>query len=286
MHAMKYLYISLLFLLISCGTKQDSNNKEENNILTYSDSIPLYTGEEQPEEDSDNGYVYINVDMDSTIIRIRPDNSTGFKTEKITMLPISKEEYEKHEPTYIEKDSLLIQDSDSSFSFKVKEEVWNFKKEPKHEYGKTRANKRWSEYIGYYPDLKLHAVRSCSVSGDLHGFAHVYIIEEETASIYYIVNGGDYADGTPVFSPNNKYMAMSDNTWDEDKGWMNFFTIFKVNENPSLLFSYFNESDVFDFSPQEIIWIDDNEFVIKGYIQKWIDDQNIEEFVYYKLLLL
>ncbi|MCD7936415.1 MAG: hypothetical protein LUG98_06105 [Tannerellaceae bacterium] len=149
-------------------------------------------------------------------------------------------------------------------------------------------NDKWTEYVGYYPDMHLHAVRSCSVSGDLHGFADLFLVDAQTGLSYFLAGDGDYNNGVPAFSPDYKYMAFIDTDYDYEAGYVPKVKVFRVHskDSPENLFSFFNETEFVDMDLANIVWINETEFLVAQMEVEWEDEKRIDIPVsYYKVSL-
>jgi len=280
---MKHIYLILCFALLACGGKK--KEEESRPIERGADPWAIYESE-QAEENSDDGYTYFNAYNDSTIIWIqRPENTPD--TDKLDLLArvTSREEVEVYDSIQSRLSSLLTLDTDSCFAFEVGGNELLFRKEPDLEYGEARAGQRWSEYIGYHSPLKLQSVRSCSVSGDLHGFADVFLVHNQSSAIYLICHNADYCSGTPVFSPSNKYMAIACDVYIDD--YFNYLMIVKVNEaaDSGSYLTYYNETIPFEPDPKRIIWVNDHELLIEAHDQEWHNGEQVEVLYFYKVVL-
>lgn len=224
-------------------------------------------------------YIWLNQNSDSgsNIIWI----SSGDDAGKLDFISTTEDEF-KSKNRNTTMSALLSQETDSTFSFVINDSIWNFKKEPNIGYGEVRANTNWSEYIGYFPDLKMQAVRSCSVSGDLHTFANIFMIHENTGKIYYLASEADYCSGTPVFSPNRKYMIFEDNMWDENGGYLNYFKIFKVKEGENFDLQLSYVSNYFEYAVDSLFWTSDNEIIIKTHAEGSPDNV---EYLFNKIIV-
>lgn len=148
------------------------------------------------------------------------------------------------------------------------------------DYGGTES---WSgsEFLGYYPALKLYAITSNSTAEHL-GFGTLMLLDSLSDYTYNIISFGDESVQLPVPSPNNKYLVYYSNTMYQHKNAD--IGILKINSKskPATYLKEYASYHTDDFAIEAIIWINDNSFMVKGYEEVYEKEQWIKKYKYYK----
>jgi len=137
------------------------------------------------------------------------------------------------------------------------------------------------EFVGYYPDLKLFALTENSTSESL-GFGELFLLDSLTDYRYSIISFGDASVTTPILSPSNEYLVYYDNSVYEHHNCN--IGILKINDKStpekylSEFASYYSE----EFAIEQLIWIADDVFVVKGYEEVYENEEFVKYYKYYK----
>ena len=160
------------------------------------------------------------------------------------------------------------------FYIKTKTKNYKFKKDKNN-------SGNGSEFLGYYPKLKLFALTNNSTTEGL-GFGELMLIDGETDYKYRIISIGDASVEKPIPSMNNKYLVYYYNNVYEHKN--SFIGVLKVNEksNPKQFLQEYQSFQSDYFAIEKIIWKDDNIFIVKGFEEKYINQKWIKEYSYYQ----
>lgn len=219
-----------------------------------------------------------NVNQASKKIEIGYLN-TFEKLPKLKFTKINENEFLRYKPAR-KLIKQKIEETKTRFYLDIKSKRTEFKKEINKEYG-NRNGTSWFEYIGFYPALKLYAITSNSVTENL-GFGELSLINKETGFNYQIISIGDGSVETPNPSTNNKYLVYFYNHVYEPNHC--FVGVLKINNGnkPQNFITEYKSYETKDWAVEQLIWIDDQTFVLKAYTKKYQDGQWSKEFDYYQ----
>ncbi|MGV3460309.1 MAG: hypothetical protein ACO1N9_07640 [Flavobacterium sp.] len=140
------------------------------------------------------------------------------------------------------------------------------------------------EVNNYYPEIKMYAVTNNWTSDDF-GFSELILIDSITSKIYKVASFGDGAVSPPIISPDSKFMAYYDNTMFEQKGCT--IGILKINskKSPAKYLEEYRFYETEEFAIEEIRWINDTSFIVKGYEEVYENETWVKKNSYYKTSL-
>lgn len=155
----------------------------------------------------------------------------------------------------------------------------------KHRFPKYRDygdNKGWSgfEYVGYYPDCRLFAIRQHWESDNL-GFSELSLWDEVTDYRYRIVSWGDGAVEPPLLSPNHRYLVYY---YNQDYEFRNSdIGILKINDrrDPRHYLTEYASFHSTEFAVEKIVWKTGNSFLVKGYQEVLENEKWTKKYRYY-----
>ena len=292
------LFISLFSLFVSCTkSKADTKANQDRSIPTEMQQSPNQTmtlNEESKgngQQDAWKRFAETCIDLSKIENDAVGSNLDREKLDKnkIELIEISEQEMSKLKKHVAHSSKLVSNETDSSFVLIINGNNWTFNKEPDEQvfnYGEDRAGLSWYEYIAYYPDQKMHIVRSINVSGDIHSFADIYLIDKNTGKLFLLPTFGDYNGGTPVVSPDGKYMVNIDTNWDDDLGYIDYVQVLKMHQDEKGNISsvdLYRITDHYKYGLdfKELVWIDKNKFLVKAQQQKWENEKNVGQNNYY-----
>jgi hypothetical protein len=199
------------------------------------------------------------------------------KLPKLKFVAISKTEFEKHQSdSFLEKPKM--EKKGNYFFVTTQIQKHKFKK-----YKDWGGEESWSgtEFLGYYPKLKLYAMTSNSTSESL-GFGDLFLLDKTNDYKYSIVSFGDGSVELPIPSKNNTYLVYFYNSVYEHKNCD--IGVLKVNDKkiPARFFTEHTSYHSDDFAVEKIIWVSDNSFLVKGYEEIHENGNWIKKFNYYK----
>lgn len=200
------------------------------------------------------------------------------KLPKLRFDIITENEFAKYKINIRKIQAVKTNRKGDYFFIKTKHQTHRFK--IYKDYGGTES---WSgsEFLGYYPTLKLYAITSNSTAEHL-GFGSLMLLDSLTDYTYNIISFGDESVQLPVPSPNNKYLVYFSNAMYQHKN--TDIGILKIN-NKSKPTTYLKEYASYhsnDFAIETIIWINDNSFMVKGYEEIYVKEKWIKKYKYYK----
>ena len=199
------------------------------------------------------------------------------KLPKLEFIEIRESEFHK-----VPKDSVRtmpqIDMGDEEFAIQTwkKRHVFDLYRD----YGGVRGHEG-HEYLGYYPGLKLFAITS-NWTGESMGFGKLVLIDSITDKEYGIVSIGDVPVELPLPSINNKFMVYYDNWMYDHKDCTICVVQIGNKANPDDYLREYRIYESHDFAIDEIRWIDDNSFVVRGYEDVYENGDWTKKFKYYK----
>lgn len=168
---------------------------------------------------------------------------------------------------------------DSFFYLNTQSKRWVFKSQVR--YWQHIDGELWYEYVGYDAALKMYVITQNSVSENL-GFGNLMLIDSLTNSQYEVVSVGDGAVETPMPSPHNRFLIYYYNYEYENKN--GFIGLLKIDnrQNPNVFLVEHASYESEDWGIEDLIWIDDNSFAVKGYEEVYENEKWVKHFNYYK----
>ncbi len=255
------VYISLLLLFAAC-------NNAEKPIKPYQRSVPL--NQELKSDTLAKSSKNKNIEIGYV--------QTYDSLPELQFDTISESEFKR----YKNKRVLIkpqIKEKGNYFFIPTKEQKHAFKKYD--DYGEGHAG---FEFVGYYPKLKLFALTENSSSEGLE-FGQLFLLDSITDYRYSIISFGDANVTDPIPSPGNKYMVYYYNSVYEHKNCD--IGILKINSK-SVPESYLKEYASYhsdEFAVEELIWVSDNSFYIKGYEEVHENDQWVKKYKFYRTVI-
>ena len=168
---------------------------------------------------------------------------------------------------------------DSFFYFNTQSKLWFFKNQIKD--WQNRNEESWYEYVGYDSALKMYIITDNSVSENL-GFGTLMLIDSLTDTHYEVLSIGDDKVTIPIPSSHNRFLVYHYNAMYEYKNCS--IRILKVNsrQNPRTFLVEHASYESEDWAIEDLIWIDDNSFAVKGYEEVYENEKWVKHFSYYK----
>lgn len=168
---------------------------------------------------------------------------------------------------------------DSFFYFNTQSKLWFFKNMVKD--WQNLNHEHWYEYMGYDRALKMYILTEYSVSENL-GFGNLMLIDSLTNTRYELISVGDGNVEIPTSSPHNRFLVYYYNYEYEQKN--SFIGLLKINnrQNPRTFLLEHASYESTDWGIEDLVWIDDNSFAIKGYEEVYENEKWVKHFSYYK----
>lgn len=261
---LKYTFTFLIVIFTSCqtNTKPESTSAIEtfdtnsNHQIKQVDSI-LTQSQIQKEA----------VKSDTILItRLMKTNShVGYwyeadESRNLSFKSATKAEFDKAS-AYNNREMLDLPTQDTVFYLTTRDTVFAFEQYRAHKAG------HWgTEYLAYYPDLKLHAVDVRNTSEGL-GFGALVMIDSLTGRSVAVASQGDGAASLPVPSTDLKHMVYYYNyMYDKDQSVL---TVVSINENKREEWNGFMQDvSIYqsrDWRVKEIRWIDPQNLILQVY---------------------
>lgn len=198
---------------------------------------------------------------------------------KMSFTKISEQEYKKHSSQPFLTFPKITK-TKKEFSIPTHVKKYRFKPE---EHTAEKGTNGWS-FLGYYPTLKLFAVSETSTSESLN-FSELFLIDSVTSYVYQLPSFYDGHGNMPIPSINQKRLIYYDNaTYLHKNSDMLIVKIGdKTNPKTYLTATHYHHSD--DFRIDEIHWLNDAIFVLKGYEELYIKGKWVNKYVYYKVTI-
>jgi hypothetical protein len=129
------------------------------------------------------------------------------------------------------------------------------------------------EVLGYYPLLKLHALieTTTSVEEGL-SFGQLVLLDQKTDYFYGIASVGDGAVELPIPSKNNQYLVYFYNAAYQHK--QSDIAVLKLGSksSPEKYLTEYASYRADNFRVENIVWVDDQYFIIKAYEEELVDN--------------
>ena len=170
-------------------------------------------------------------------------------------------------------------EKDSFFYFNTQSKKWRFKDKVRD--WQQLNDETWYDYVGYDSALKMYVITENSASENL-GFGALMLIDNLTNSHYELASVGDGAVNTPIPSPHTRFLVYYYNYQYELKN--GFIGLLKMNnrQNPRTFLMEHASYNSEDWGIEDLVWIDDNSFAVKGYEEIYENDKLVKHFSYYK----
>ncbi|MDL2215108.1 hypothetical protein LJC00_02860, partial [Dysgonomonas sp. OttesenSCG-928-M03] len=248
-------YLVMSIGIISCTyTRQVDTTK--NNIANITNNLQEYI----PVGDS----IY------NKIVWLGAIDNHADKLLQLVMTDISKKEFDKYKNQYtplLSNDSsrIHINWTDSTFSFKSSDKIITY---PIYDRTRNIYNypEWWVEYKGYIPEISLYILENWH-SGEFM-IGESFWVDSLTNTRYNISVNTDGPASVPLLSPNQDRMIVSATyEWDE---YPSVFVIRITRSNKAYTLENYaclhineNTESISDISINDIIWIDNNTFLLK-----------------------
>jgi hypothetical protein len=198
------------------------------------------------------------------------------KLPKLVFSQITQAEYE----TYTAKFSFSENSTEPKGNFLyVETDVKKHKFKKYKDYGAQKGH-AGTELLGYYTALNMYAISESSTAEGL-GFSELVLLDKKTDYFYHIISIGDGRVQLPIPSKNNQYLVYFYNAAYQHKN--SDICVLKVGDkaNPKTYLQEYASYHSDAFAVEDIIWIDDNSFVVKGY-QKMQNEGWKKKYQFYK----
>jgi hypothetical protein len=189
-------------------------------------------------------------------------SDTYQKLPKLVLNTITEAEYKKHTANFLFSENTT--EPEGNFLY-LETDLKKHKFKKYKDYGAQRGY-AGAALLGYYTGLNMYAISESSTAEGL-GFSELVLLDKKTDYFYHLVSIGDGRVQLPIPSKNHKYLVYFDNAAYQPKN--SDICVLKVGDkaNPKTYLqehaSYHSDA----FAIEDIIWIDDNRFVVKAYEQ-------------------
>jgi hypothetical protein len=201
------------------------------------------------------------------------------KLPKLVFSKITQAEYETYKAEFLFSENTA--EPDGNFLY-VKTDVKKHKFKKYKDYGAQKSY-AGTELLGYYTALNMYAISESSTAEGL-GFSELVLLDKKTDYFYHLISIGDGRVQLPIPSKNHKYLVYFDNAAYQPKS--SDICVLKVGDkaNPKTYLQEYASYHSDAFAIEDIIWVDDNSLVVKGY-EKVQDEGWKKEYQFYKTVL-
>lgn len=155
---------------------------------------------------------------------------------------------------YVEQDTLIVPTAKGLLSLK------SYDDSPEQGDG----FRGW-QYMGYYPELHMHALVSHDVSENL-GFSDMVLLDSTTSDQYGIVPIGDTAVELPIPSPDGRHLVYFYNlAYDRNSCFIGLLDRRDGNDDSQRRISEKASFQTKDWAVEDIRWMDNTAFIVKAY---------------------
>jgi hypothetical protein len=200
------------------------------------------------------------------------DRVIGFYVPAYDNLPtialeeITQAEFERYRKSYrpqLDPSLSRVQHTNATFTIPTARARLVFNRDHNTRINEDQIGYYYAQYRGYYPDLKLYAVRANGSAAIEWG--EDLLIDSETSTVYLLASIGDGPSGAHLVSPGNTYLAYYDNQVVSSPE--TFIGLLRITGSPRRYQEYasFRSPDHF---VESLAWIDDRAFAVKFSIGK------------------
>jgi hypothetical protein len=201
------------------------------------------------------------------------------KLPKLVFSKITQAEYETYTAEFLFAENTI--EPKGNFLY-VRTDIKKHKFKKYKDYGAQKGH-AGAELLGYYTALNMYTISESSTAEGL-GFSELALLDKKTDYFYHLISIGDGRVQLPIPSKNNRYMVYFYNAAYQPKS--SDICVLKIGDKASPK-NYLTEYASYhsdEFAIEDIIWIDDNSFVVKGYEQMQ-NEGSKKKYQFYKTVL-